>query len=344
MSKSYVTLLDAELMIDPAAWQSGQDESGRYHGGAYWYAQHVTDEAEVHFSEAIASWQANVPEGAWLEVELRAQVDGRWSKWYSMGVWLEAESLFQRHSVKGQGDEDGTVYTDSLVMKKEASALQARITLCTIDRAVTPTVRGLGVTLSGAQDEAGRVPFSGVASDLNVPKRSQMVFPNGGNVWCSPTCVSMVMAYWAELTGRPQLDVPVPEAKDKVWDHVYQGAGNWIFNTAYASSFGLQAKVVRMQSLADVERWTAAGVPVVASIAYKEGELGGSPLPKVAGHLVVVRGFDAEGNVLSNDPAFPSDAEVSTVYDRLQFERCWLGNSNGAVYLIHPPAWNVPQG
>ena len=50
--------------------------------------------------------------------------------------------------------------------------------------------------------------------------------------------------------------------------YVYDGGGNWAFNTAYAASAGLEAKVVRLKSLADAEQWIAHRVPVIASIAY----------------------------------------------------------------------------
>jgi hypothetical protein len=120
------------------------------------------------------------------------------------------------------------------------------------------------------------------------------------------------------------------------------GGGNWPYNTAYASSFGLEGKVVRLASLAEVEQWTAAGVPAIASIAYKQGELTGSPIPSSNGHLLVIRGFDAAGNVLTNDPAAASDDAVTITYNRVEFEQTWLGNSNGVVYLIYPTGWNVP--
>ena len=37
--------------------------------------------------------------------------------------------------------------------------------------------------------------------ELAVPECSQMVYPDGGTVWCSPTSVSMVLAYWQQETG-----------------------------------------------------------------------------------------------------------------------------------------------
>ncbi|HWI61482.1 MAG TPA: peptidase C39 family protein [Symbiobacteriaceae bacterium] len=330
-----VQVVGGSLTLDPAALLTGTDTAGRYNGGAYYYGRFTAPEQSLAVTEAIPSWLATTQPGTWIEVELRARVDGLWSKWYSLGVWLEQETPFRRHSVGGQADKTGTVATDTLVLSKVADALQARVTLFAESAAATPAVRALGLTYSNGTDKAGVVPSAGLVSDLAVPKRSQMVFPDGGEVWCSPTSTSMVMAYWG-------VDLPVPTVVKGVWDYRYNGGGNWPFNTAYAGSLGLEGKVARLSSLAEVERWTAAGVPVIASIAFRKGELTGAPISSTAGHLVVIRGFDAAGNVLVNDPAAASDEGVALTYNRVEFEAAWLGNSNGVVYLIYPAGWAVP--
>ncbi|HYG57768.1 MAG TPA: peptidase C39 family protein [Symbiobacteriaceae bacterium] len=338
------TQISAEgaLTLDPAALQTGTDTTGKYNGGTYWYGQYTAPAESIPFVEAIASWQANTPPGTWLELELKALADTVWTKWYSMGVWLEGDDPFLRHSVSGQGDNYGYVATDTLVMSKPAGAVQARITLFTTDPALSPTLRAYGISLVAGEDKPGVVPPAGLVSDLPVPMRSQMIYPDGGNVWCSPTSTTMVLAYWGEVTGNAALIQTVPAVVAGVWDYRYDGGGNWPFNTAYAATFGLEGKVTRLSSLAAAEPWTAAGVPVIASIAFKKGGLTGAPISSTAGHLVVIRGFTAEGNVIVNDPAAPSDDTVRFVYDRLEFETAWLEASNGTVYLIYPQGWPVP--
>ena len=39
------------------------------------------------FSSAIVSWNAQAPDGAWLDVQLRARLGDRWTTWYDMGHW-----------------------------------------------------------------------------------------------------------------------------------------------------------------------------------------------------------------------------------------------------------------
>ncbi|MBA4541443.1 MULTISPECIES: C39 family peptidase [Thermoactinomyces] len=330
------------LRLNPLALKSGTDTAGKYNQSSYYYGQWTSPVIKKTFLEAIASWQANTPTGTWSEVELRSRVDGKWTKWYSMGVWLQGDTPFKRHSVNGQGDANGTVATDTLILKKTATAVQARITLFTTDPMLTPDFRSLGITFANGSDRPGIVPGTGLVSDLDVPLRSQMVFPDGGEAWCSPTSTSMVMAYWARVMNRPEWNRTVPDVVNGVWDYVYDGAGNWPFNTAYAASLGLEGKVIRVSSLAELERWTTAGVPVIVSIAYKPGELDHTPIPSSNGHLLVIRGFDQNGNVLTNDPAAPSDDQVRITYDRTQFESVFLKHSNGTAYLIYPRGWPVP--
>ena len=79
-----------------------------------------------------------------------------------------------------------------------------------------------------------------------------------------------------------------------------------------------------------------SGVPVVASISWRSGQLAGLPIPASDGHLLVIRGFDALVDVIVNDPAGGDDFRVRCVYHRDQFTRAWLSGSGGVAYLIYP--------
>ena len=182
---------------------------------------------------------------------------------------------------------------------------------------------------------------------LEVPARSEMVYPDWGEVWCSPASLSMVMAYWAGETGDSDLNQSVPVVAAGTYDYAYQGWGNWPFNTAYASAYGLKATVSRFSSIEQVERWIEMGVPVVTSIAWDnrhgERQLSGAPLTWSDGHLLVIRGFDSSGNVVVNDPAGSDDSQVRRVYSRDELARAWFSGSGGVVYLVYPRGWSTPD-
>ncbi len=345
---------DQGLTLDGAALKSGNDPYGAggyrggnyYNGGSYIYGEAV---APFHappggFDNAVVSWNAETPAGTWVALKLRALIDNHWTREYVMGIWASDENTVKRHSVEGQSDGDGKVQTDTLILNRRASAYQLRVILFSTQQGNSPRLKLAGIsTLRNGTTPAVNSPRSW-NRDLSVPERSQMIYPGGGEVWCSPTSVSMVLAYWGQQTGRADLNQPVPTAAAQTNDWIYRGNGNWPFNTAYAGSFGLTSYVSRFHSLAQVEPWIQAGIPVVASVAYKPGELGGTPISQTDGHLLVIRGFDGAGNVIVNDPAAdPRQGErVRITYNRGQFERVWQNGSGGMVYLIYPKGQALP--
>jgi len=299
-------------------------------------------QTDLPFDTAIPSWNAMTPPGTWLQVELRVRLgDGRWTRFYTMAVWAADSGTVRRHSVDGQDDADATVATDTLNLREGSNGrgFQYRLTLCTVDPEATPGVRSVSVTTSDSGREAGGGAWTSDraawGTELPVPERSQRVEGDGVGGWCSPTATSMVLAFW----GHP---VPVRVAAAATYDHVYGGTGNWAFNTAWAATFGLEAFVTRLGSLVQVERWVLAGVPVIVSLAFGQGQLPGAPIDSSDGHLIVVRGFDAAGDVVVNDPAGLSDSDVRRIYDRRALESLWLRSSGGTVYLIHPPGLAIP--
>ncbi len=283
------------------------------------------------FTELIPSWNAVTPAGSSLTLEVRAKQAAGWSDWYSFGTWMSEGG---RSSLEGQKDASGALNTDTLSLKAPASAYQYRV-----------TVRGaarLSLLAFTTSQKARFDPAASVSSDravwgkvLNVPQRSQMIYPGGGEVWCSPTSTSMILAFWG-------IQVTVPAAAAATYDKAYDGTGNWPFNTAYAGSLGLRAFVSRLPSLAAAERYISAGVPLAVSLGWKAGELPGAAVPSSSGHLMVLVGFDRAGNPVLNDPAAPGDASVRRSYPRAAFEQLWQEHSGGTVYVMAPPAVALP--
>ena len=310
------------------------------------------------FDELVASWNAATPAGTWIRTEMQARGSGRETKWYTMGIWASGDGDIHRTSVGGQGDTNGFIAIDTFIRDKQAAALDSyrlRVTLYRASGSATPTVRLVGAMTSAGTTYDIPSDFGGRASDNNVPSYSQEIhrgeFPeydNGGEAWCSPTSTAMVLSYWgtgpsatdlAAFPGPGYTDPQVDYAARYVYDWHYQGAGNWPDNAAYAARFGLNAFVTRLRSLAEAERFTSAGIPLVASI---QGHLPGFFFKKTSGHLLVIRGFTASGDVIANDPAVPTDADVTKVYRRADFENVWLGGSAGIVYVIYPAGRALP--
>ncbi|RJS24158.1 peptidase C39 family protein [Corallococcus sp. H22C18031201] len=298
------------------------------------------------FDSVVPSFEAQTPPGTWVQVWVAARIEGRWTRDYELGVWASERDTVSRHSVNAQEDADGAVATDTLNLKRRADALRVTVGLYATRPDASPRVRALTAAVTDtrrtAEDSAAERTAWGTA--LEVPGYSQMLYPDGGEVWCSPTSTTMLLGYWSRKLGRATLEEPVPQAAAHTYDVAYQGTGNWSFNTAYASARGsgeLQGLVARLDTFAQVERLIAAGLPVSISIAFEEGELTGAPSRRTDGHLIVVRGFTPEGDVLCNDPAARSNEGTAVTYRRSELWRAWR-HSRGAAYVLWPTGTALP--
>ncbi len=345
------TLVDSSrLMLQPSA------TSGR------WTSALV--EPGFDFTRLVASWSAETPGDSSIRVEVQATTaEGAPSDWYTLAVWAATDHAVRRTSMNGQLDAIGRIDTDTLSAR--AAPFRNYSLRLTLQRGTpesdSPSVRMLGAQVSDTSFTAGQATSSPLGLDaveLPVPAYSQEVharhypqYGGGGEAWCSPTSTEMVVEYWgrgpspADLAWvNPDFDDPsVDHAARSSYDVAYRGTGNWPFNTAYAAAFGLDAFVTQLRSLAEAELFIRAGIPLVASVASRPGELSGFLFDGgTNGHLVVIVGFDGSANPIVNDPAAWSNATVRRIYDRAQFERVWLRGSAGTVYVIHPSDVPLP--
>jgi hypothetical protein len=283
------------------------------------------------FTELIASWSATTPRGTWLDVAVQGEGS---TTWHDLGSWSSGRRPTRRTSRAGDPEIDTDLWRPSA----PTTGYRLRVTL-----------HGEGAELDriGAVVASGKVrrdtsaPLRRVERVLDVPRLSQMTWKDvGGRGWCSPTSVSMVLAHAGTLP--PGVDIPA--AAKEVFDPAYDGTGNWPFNTAWAARLAGNAYVTRLRDLRDAERFVDAGIPLVASVAYPSGALPGAPTRGTDGHLLVIRGFTADGDVVTNDPAAPSERSVRRTYPRGAFERAWLDGSGGTVYVVHATSRRPPAG
>lgn len=312
------------------------------------------------FDELIASWNASTPAGTWIDVQMRASGASRMTKWYTLAVWASGDETIHRTTVKGQDDGDGRVNVDTFEkadLAPELTSYELRVTLHRVSGSTaTPSVRTLNAVTSGPGDHvAFPSAFGGVARDIDVPTLSQEThaghypeYDGGGEAWCSPTSTAMVLGFWrtgpsaadlAAFPGGGHADGRVDHAARYTYDWSYRGAGNWPYNAAYAAGYGLEGFITRLRSLREAELFIEAGIPLIASL---NGVLPGFLFTSTSGHLLVIRGFAPNGDVVTNDPAVRANAQARKVYPRVDFERVWIGGSTGTVYVIHPPGVRLP--
>jgi peptidase C39-like protein len=318
------------------------------------------------FTELVSSWNSKTPPGTWIQSEVQPRLDnGKVAKWYTLGQWSygDIDSQFHRTSVGGQGNADGFVSIDTFFTKDHpAVAYRLRLTLYRrAGSSATPEVSRYSAIASDLRNRKNQFPSAttmthGTDIDLALQPYSQEIhhghyaeFDNGGEAWCSPTSTAMVVKYWGAPyvpTDTSWVDPPDDPEVDYtarfVYDYHYKGAGNWPFNTAYASERGLVADVTQLHNLAEAEPFIKARVPLVASVAWESNKLTGA-IKSTNGHLLVIGGFTGDGDVIAYDPAHDTDDEVRQVYDREEFERAWIPASGGIVYVIRPAGHDLPS-
>ncbi len=249
----------------------------------YEWAAWVSPEVETGFAatEVVPSWNASTPEDSWLLVEARtATPDGddgqgrRWSRWFTLARWADSDREIHPTSVPGQDDLATRVQTDVLAAGDGLAwaAHQVRVSLVRrVGSTARPTVRMVGAMASQVPGEPPDEVSPGGAAwgvELPVPPYSQQLhrgeylhWDRGGRSWCSPTSMSMLLAFHGRLPSPDDYawvepgfpDRFIVQAARHVFDYAYKGAGNWAFNTAYAGRYGAESFVTRLRSLTEAE-------------------------------------------------------------------------------------------
>lgn len=322
----------------PSAWyvELEADESG-----SAWFAS-APMVGSHPFRDVLPSWNVDCPEQAGFVAELRVAPDAAspWSPWMHVGAWGSVPALEYVTEYEG-----GRIETDWFRGERRFERAQLRVRAFAAPGAGPQrvVVRELTCCVSDPELQVRWSPLVQTTLDggslartpnakrrLPVPFRSQRAEdPAIAGRICSPTAVAMVLAYHG-------VDVPTADVCARAYDARNDIYGNWPHNVQAAYSFGVPGYVTRMRCFRDVEELIAAGRPLIASIAVKEGQLHGAPYTSSDGHLLVVTGFDENGDVLVNDPAAADAASGRTVYARAEMQTVWL-DRGGTAYVLLPP-------
>jgi hypothetical protein len=136
------------------------------------------------------------------------------------------------------------------------------------------------------------------------------------------------------------IDFPTLTNADAIYDPQWDLFGNWGRAVSRAAEMGLDAWLARFRNWDQVKAEIAGGNPVIASIRFRKGQVKGFLYESTGGHLLVVRGFTANGDVIVNDPA-SKDKGNGPVYPAAEFAKAWFDNG-GVGYVIRKPEKPVP--
>ncbi|MCK6484262.1 MAG: C39 family peptidase [Phycisphaerae bacterium] len=293
------------------------------------------------FHELIPSWNLDAAASDSWRIELRVgrAADDTWSAWFCFDGSTAITDEQPAHQPIWS-DDWGRVETDYLLCTRPADRLQVRITTRAADKpdAMPLRIARFAVVVSNTSGDKAlrarrrvekprRFDRAAFTRRLDVPFMTQHVesAEMQGNI-CSPTSVAMVMAFRGVRT------TPTEIAR-RAYDPVHKIYGNWPRNVQAAFALGVPGYVTRFSSWEEVEAHVAQGQPIIASIRDPDGRLEGTPYKTTLGHLLVICGFDDQGDVLVNDPAGRTEAEGRRTYRRDQFAQAWF-DRGGVAYVL----------
>jgi hypothetical protein len=308
-----------------------QRERGFPKRGA-WTSPEITPDFPL--TELLPSWLVDAPEGggARFEVRTRDAETEEWSPWLHAGFWGK---VLHRPGREVEF-EHGRLRIDVLRLERPADRFQVRVNFEDFDLDPTdvPALRRLAVSYSGSIDDPAeraslREPIEiegDWVRDLPVPFRTQQANPRDvSGSTCSPTSVSMLLEF--QGANRPTMENALA-----IYDPENALFGNWNRAIARAGDVGLDGWLTRTRDWDQVKASIAAGQPLIASIAFREGEFPSNVLNRTGGHLIVVRGLTPEGDAIVNDPA-SADKGDGVVYVAEELQRAWFGHG-GVTYVI----------
>lgn len=293
----------------------------------------------IPFVDLLATFNVSTPgkTGAILEARVKTGATGGWSPWVYVQSWGKTTTSTSRVD-KFDG---GRLDVDTLKLTQPATAYQLRVRLESFDydSKVVPSVRRVSTCASGpVEDDAERQTLRAVtiqgewAKDLGVPFRAQGALDLPRPIWgeiCSPTSTTMVLAYYGT-------DLKTLDNAEAIYDPTFDLFGNWGRAVSRAGELGYDAWLERFYTHDQVKAKIAAGIPVIASIRFKKGEVTGFLLEATAGHLIVIRGMTPEGDYIVNDPA-RRETGNHQIYKAAEMAKAWF-DKGGVGYVITKPA------
>lgn len=291
-------------------------------------------ESQLHpwsgpFDELLLSWNATVPSGAGLvvEVQLASREREEQTPWLYLGGWGETLPREERATEF----DAGRVAVDVVICEKTFDAFRYRLSAIGKSNASVLVHQTYAcVTLRSDLDTLEPAPPA-VETELilDVPVRSQQLAEESiAPRICSPTSVAMVLAH----NG---VDLPLEELAALIYDADHDIYGNWPRAVQAAFTHGVPGALVRLSSWRAVESFLRAGVPLVVSVKAEPGELRGAPYPRTSGHLIVLCGLDGRGGIVVNDPAAGDLVGVRRVYEASDLVNCWM-RRGGVAYALGP--------
>lgn len=309
---------------------------------AWYVSPEITPSKGQRFNEALVSWNIDIKAEdptsvALIELQVGDSTQGFWSPWLTLGT-VGTGPIPDGEFVQSFADTStgisGEVEID-IFSSKQHTFDRMRYRVRAFGSSVV-TIRTIAITLSNTTQSSSNRPLAAPSIGPEIPRLglpflSQKTSDEklSGRL-CSPTSLAMVLNHaGARCT--------VQTASERVYDNRFDLFGNWPRNVQAAWGMGVPGMLVRFDDFAQARAVLQAGVPIIASIRVEKGELPAAPYASTDGHLIVIEGMTASGDLLVLDPAVSDEKKGRRVYPAKDMAKVWLQASEGTAYLLSGP-------
>ncbi len=278
----------------------------------------TADSSEELFNRGLPSWNGHVPnDNSSFMVQMRFKSGENWSPWLTVGFW----KAYIWTSYGSTSYSGGYIDYDYVKLNNYHKIWQFKVLLKRRNaNEPSPEIHKLSFFVSDTRTTAN-IDYSALLND----KPDEIFIPTdhyyqydldddiGGDI-CSPTSVSMVLRSY-------QIPVdPVKFARDN-YDPYWGIFGMWPRAVQNGSEYGLNGSVTRYRSWSEAREVLAIGGRIVMSV--------GPPLYQ--GHLMMLAGFDSNGNPLVHDPAKSNG--YGYLYNKNSLAKSWF-DKGGISYTF----------
>jgi hypothetical protein len=286
--------------------------------------------------EIIPSWSGRTPGSSGFRILMDLPQAGGW---FEAGRWGEAGPNPSSRQLEWP---DGSRYIASYAkLKSPVSKVGVAVELVRPSAdAPSPTVWLL--SLSCAPETHMSKPLFKSSSHGAVkgqPVDSQVPFIPQADVgrkdWVDRTCSPAVMCM---MLARHGIRRSVLDMATETYDAPADAFGVWNRAIMSAAEHGMDGYITRLRNWGEVHQALQSGALVGASIRMQPGEVKdplnqfGRRLEGTKGHIILIRGIQADGRIVTNDPA-SKDHGGSLTWDPASLGRAWF-EKGGVAYII----------
>ena len=298
------------------------------------------------FEECVPSWNVKCSDESSFCVFVRfgkSDSENTLSPWLLMGEWGEMsnyktlKSYLDKSQIEGKFENPFkysgiSIETDYILSKDKKFDL---IQFCFIFNP-NDVVEFSSLNIS-ASTQRGDKKLK-LYERTNLGKNSYVVVPFRSQGWedkkisseiCSVVSTATVMDYYG-------VDIKTAELAKVAYDKRYKMYGMWWRAVQSAHQYGFDGYVRHFRSFEDVKEYIDKKMPVIACICVNKNDIADDPQYETDGHVLVILGFDENGDILCADGGFRKEEDGILSYKREEFEKIWFVNGGGIGYIIMP--------